>query len=78
MLNLAAFLVRGLAMDRFPICTHGDDGRDGIEAVQVLKGEFTIIYFGWLLVPLTLLFLPSSVHRFLLELPRHCDSHRLL
>ena len=40
MLTLAAFLVRGLAIDRFPIALTGDEGRDGIEAVQVLKGEF--------------------------------------
>jgi 4-amino-4-deoxy-L-arabinose transferase-like glycosyltransferase len=38
-LTLAAFLVRGLAMDRFPIVLTGDEGRDGIEAVRALQGE---------------------------------------
>ncbi len=45
-LTLAAFLVRGLAMDRFPIALTGDEGRDGIEAVRILKGEFNNLFIS--------------------------------
>lgn len=38
-LTLTAFLMRGLAMDRFPILLTGDEGSAGLTAVQVLKGE---------------------------------------
>ena len=38
-LTLIAFLIRGLATDRFPIALTGDEGLSGIEAVEVLKGE---------------------------------------
>jgi len=38
-LTLAAFLVRGIAMDRFPIVLTGDEGSAGLEALRFLKGE---------------------------------------
>jgi 4-amino-4-deoxy-L-arabinose transferase-like glycosyltransferase len=45
-LTLAAFLVRGLALDRFPIALTGDEGRDGLEAVRVLKGELNNLFIS--------------------------------
>jgi 4-amino-4-deoxy-L-arabinose transferase-like glycosyltransferase len=45
-LTLAAFLARGLAMDRFPIALTGDEGRDGLEAARVLKGELNNLFIS--------------------------------
>lgn len=39
LLTVAAFLVRGWAMGRFPIVLTGDEGAAGIEAARVIQGE---------------------------------------
>jgi hypothetical protein len=70
-LTIAAFLVRGLAMNRFPIVLTGDEGSAGLEAVRFLKGEINNPFVSaWYSFPSLYFFIQSLSVRLLEETPQ--------